>query len=128
MAIETRVVIYIFPCLVLGSGLKQSTLTLLEDYSKAGMGRSRATRMFGRCYKINSSWLRLVFYLASRSGPISRWRFCQHPSFQSLTNHEPGSQLLSCIFPVPSTGRSLYIHLAQSHLAVAIFSSILSLS
>ena len=38
MAIETRVVIYIFPCLVLGSGLKQSTLTLLEDYSKAGMG------------------------------------------------------------------------------------------
>jgi hypothetical protein len=45
-----------------------------------------------------------------------------------LTNHEPGSQLLSCIFPVPSTGRSLYIHLAQSHLAVAIFSSILSLS
>jgi hypothetical protein len=46
MAIEKRVVIYIFPYLVLGSVLTQSTITLLEDYSKAGMGRSRATRMF----------------------------------------------------------------------------------
>jgi hypothetical protein len=46
MAIEKRVAIYIFPYLVLGSGLTQSTITLLEDNSKAGMGRSRATRMF----------------------------------------------------------------------------------
>jgi hypothetical protein len=46
MAIEKRVVIYIFPYLVLGSGLTQSTVTLLEDYSKAGMGRSRTTRIF----------------------------------------------------------------------------------
>ena len=46
MAIEKRVAIYIFPYLVLGSGLTQSTITLLEDNSKAGMGRSRAIRMF----------------------------------------------------------------------------------
>ena len=46
MAIEKRVVIHIFPYLVLGSGLPQSTITLLEDYSKVGMGLSRATRMF----------------------------------------------------------------------------------
>ena len=46
MAIEKREVIYIFPDLVLGSGLPQSTITLLEDYSKVGMGLSRATRMF----------------------------------------------------------------------------------
>ena len=46
MAIEKRVVIYIFPYLVLVSGLTQSTITLLEDYSKAGIGRSRTTRMF----------------------------------------------------------------------------------
>jgi hypothetical protein len=46
MAIEKRVVIHIFPYLVLRSGLSQSTITLLEDYSKAGTGLSRATRMF----------------------------------------------------------------------------------
>ena len=46
MAIENRVAIYIFPYLVLGSGPTQSTITLLENYSKAGMDRSRATRMF----------------------------------------------------------------------------------
>ena len=46
MAIEKRVVIYIFPYLVLGSGLTQSTITLLEDYSKTGMARRRATQMF----------------------------------------------------------------------------------
>ena len=38
MAIEKRVVIYIFLYLVLGSVLTQSTITLLEDYSKAGIG------------------------------------------------------------------------------------------
>ena len=46
MAIEKRMVIHIFPYLVLGSGLKQSTITLLEDYSKEGMGLTQATRMF----------------------------------------------------------------------------------
>ena len=52
MAIEKRVEAHIivrkniFPYLVLGSGLTQSTITLLEDYSKTGMGLSRATRMF----------------------------------------------------------------------------------
>ena len=46
MAIEKRVVIYIFPYLVLGSGLTQLTLTLLDDYSKAGIGMSQATRKF----------------------------------------------------------------------------------
>jgi hypothetical protein len=46
MAIEKRVVIYVFPYLVLGSGLTQSTITLLDDYSKAGMGTSQATRKF----------------------------------------------------------------------------------
>jgi hypothetical protein len=46
MSIEKRVAIYIYHYLVLGSGLTQSTITLLEDYSKASMARSRATRMF----------------------------------------------------------------------------------
>jgi hypothetical protein len=45
MAIEKRVVIHIFRYLVLGSGHTQSTITLLEDYSNAGMGLSRATPM-----------------------------------------------------------------------------------
>jgi hypothetical protein len=49
-------------------------------------------------------------------------------SFELMTNHGPRSQLLSCILPVPLSGRLLYIHLAQSHLAVAIFLSMLSLS
>jgi hypothetical protein len=62
------------------------------------------------------------------NGPISRWRFRKHPSVQSLTNNGPGSQLLFCILPVPLSGKSHSIHLTQSHLVVAIFSSILSLS
>jgi hypothetical protein len=45
MAIEKRVEAhiivskYIFPYLLLGSSLTQSTMTLLKDYSKAGIGR-----------------------------------------------------------------------------------------
>jgi hypothetical protein len=45
MAIEKRVEAhiivskYIFPYLLLGSRLTQSTMTLLKDYSKAGTGR-----------------------------------------------------------------------------------------
>ena len=46
MAIEKREAMHIFPYLVLGSSLPQSTITLLEDYSKVGMGLRRATRMF----------------------------------------------------------------------------------
>ena len=52
MTIEKRVEAHIifskyrFPYLVLGSDPIQSTLTLLEDYSKAGTVRSGATRMF----------------------------------------------------------------------------------
>ena len=57
MAIEKRVEVhiivskYIFPYLVLGSSLTQSTITqstmtLLKDYSKAGTGWSGATRKF----------------------------------------------------------------------------------
>ena len=52
MAIEKRVEVhiivskYIFPYLVLGSSLTQSTMTLLKDYSKASSGRSGATRKF----------------------------------------------------------------------------------
>jgi hypothetical protein len=37
---------YMFPYLDLGSSLTQSTMTLLKNYSKAGTGRSGATRMF----------------------------------------------------------------------------------
>ena len=46
--VEEHIIVskYIFPYLVLGSGLTQSTITLLEDYSKAGTGRSGATRKF----------------------------------------------------------------------------------
>ena len=52
MAIEERVEAhiivskYIFPYLVLGSSLTQSTMTQLKEYSKAGTGRSGATRKF----------------------------------------------------------------------------------
>jgi hypothetical protein len=52
MAIEKRVEVhiivskYIFPYLVLGSSLTESTIALLKDYSKAGTGRSGATRKF----------------------------------------------------------------------------------
>ena len=52
MAIEKRVEAHIifskhrFLYLVLVSGPIQSTLTLLEDYSKAGTGWRGATRMF----------------------------------------------------------------------------------
>ena len=52
MAIEKRVEVhiivskYIFPYLVLGSSLRESTMTLLKDYSKAGAGQSGATRKF----------------------------------------------------------------------------------
>ena len=51
MAIEKRVEEHIidskcrFPYLVLGNGPTQSTMTLRKDYSKAGTGRSGATRM-----------------------------------------------------------------------------------
>ena len=88
MAIEKRVEVhiifskYIFPYLVLGSSLTESTMVLLKDYSKAGTGRVELHVNFDsvctqlrRCYKINSSWLRLVLYSASQNGPISRWRF-----------------------------------------------------
>ena len=72
-------------------------------------------------------------YVSSSIRPVEKGQypigcFPWHPSVQSLTNHGPGSQLLSCILPLPLSGRSLYIHLTQSHLAVAIFSSMLSLS
>jgi hypothetical protein len=65
MAIEKRVVIYIFPYLVLGSVLTQSTITLLEDYSKAGMGRSRATRMFWFGFHITRKMLPDQQFLAT---------------------------------------------------------------
>jgi hypothetical protein len=38
MTIEKRVIIHIFPYLVLGSGHTQSTITILKDYSKADTG------------------------------------------------------------------------------------------
>ena len=52
MAIEKRVEAHIivskniFPYLVLGSSLTQSTMTLLKDFSNTGTGRSGATRKF----------------------------------------------------------------------------------
>ena len=52
MAIDKRVEVhiivskYIFPYLVLGSSLTQSTMALLKDYSKAGTRPSGATRKF----------------------------------------------------------------------------------
>ena len=52
MAIDKRVEAHIkvskniFPYLVLGSNLTQSTITLLKDFSKADTGRSGATRKF----------------------------------------------------------------------------------
>jgi len=56
--------IYIFPYLVLGGGLTQSAITLLEDYSKAGMGRSGATRMFWFGFHITREMLQDQQFLA----------------------------------------------------------------
>ena len=46
--VEAHIIVskYIFPYLVLGSSLTLSTMTLLKYYSKAGTGRSGATRKF----------------------------------------------------------------------------------
>jgi hypothetical protein len=141
MAIEKRVeehIIvskYIFPYLVLGSGLTQSTITLLEDYSKAGTGRSGATRKFWFGFHITRQMLQDQQFLATSRLIFgqSKWAnilldISLTPSIQSLRNHGSGSQLLFCILRLPLSGRSLSIHLTQSHLAVAIFSSILNLS
>jgi hypothetical protein len=44
--VEAHIIVskYIFPYLALGSSLTQSTMTQLKEYSKAGTGRSGATR------------------------------------------------------------------------------------
>jgi len=46
--VEARIVVSknIFPYLVLGSSLTESTMTLLKYFLKAGTGRSGATRKF----------------------------------------------------------------------------------
>ena len=126
---------YRFPYLVLGSGPTQSRITLLKEYSKAGTGRSVAACMFcfgfpllHRCCKSYIPQLRLVLYSCSKNRPLSCWRFFKHPSVQSMRIHGPGSYLPSAILQVQISGRTLSIHLTQSHLVVAILSSILRVS
>ena len=98
--VEAHIIVsnYRFPYLILGSGPTQSRITLLKESSKAGTGRSVAAWMFcfgfpwlHRCYKSYIPQLRLVLYSCSRKRPLSCWRFFNHPSVQSMTNHGPGS-------------------------------------
>jgi hypothetical protein len=135
MAIDKRVAIYIFPYLVLGSGLTQSTIILRDDYSKAGMGLSRATRKFWFGFHITRYMLQDQQFLATSGLIFGQYKWANISLEVSLTPNcfvidESWARLTTpfCILPVPLPGRSLYIHFPQSHMEVAIFSSILSLS
>jgi hypothetical protein len=85
MAIEKRVVIYIFPYLVLGSDLTQSTITLLDDYSNAGMGLSRATRKFLFGFHIARQMLQDQPFLATSRLIFGQYKWANMPLEVSLT-------------------------------------------
>jgi hypothetical protein len=127
---------YIFPYLFLGSSLTQSTMTQLKEYSKAGTGRSGGTRKFWFDFHITRQMLQDQQFLATSGLIFGQQKWANIPLEVSLTPKcsvidESWARLTTvffCILPVPLSGRSLYIHHTQSHMAVAIFSSILILS
>ena len=71
MAVEERMEVhiivskYIFPYFVLGCSLTQSTMTQLKEYSKAGTGRSGATRKFLFGFHITRQMLQDQHFLAT---------------------------------------------------------------
>ena len=125
---------YIFPYLVLGSSLTQSTMT--QSVFKSGYRPEWSyTKVLIRFPHNSANVTRstVLGYVSSYIRPVNMGQcpvggFANTQVFSHWRIMGLAHNCFFCILPVPLSGRTLYIHLTQSHLAVAIFSSILNLS